>query len=586
MRNSYELTRILFLRYIGFIYAVAFLVAITQNRGLIGDLGLTPAKNFMERIYSNAGSDRWRCATTVPTILWYIVDIGDGADTYYRISVDTALNIMGLLGFLLSCAVTVLGAANVPMMATMWLLYTSIVNVGQTWYSFGWESQLLETGFLAIWLCPWVKILPRLSPARACPPSRTVIAWGYRWLLFRIMIGAGMIKIRGDECWRDLTCMDYHYQTQPVPNPFSFFFHEAPHAWHRFETMGNHLVELLFPWLLLLGRDARFWGGVIQIIFQAVLICSGNLSFLNWLTIAPAIWCFDDAALLWCFHSTDIRTRHEANLMNGVGCAREDTEDGIGAPPRDQPLKVSGESGAGDDNCKIRSANVKDSGDTFSSKEKAATLRDLPRRTFALLLFALLAKGSVPVVANLLSSRQAMNTSFDVLRIVNTYGAFGTITRKRTEVVLQGTNATTLNGSEEWRDFEFKCKPGAVDRRPCLISPFHFRLDWLMWFAAFQSYQQAPWIVHITARFLKGKGKDGEFAESYDAVRGLIASDPFIDRGEPPPHYIRAQHFQYRFADASKGEVGWWHRDEIGNYLPPLNLGNPSLHQFLRDHGW
>jgi hypothetical protein len=42
------------------------------------------------------------------------------------------------------------------------------------------------------------------------------------------MIGAGMIKIRGDQCWRDLTCMNYHYQTQPVPNPFSIYFHNTP----------------------------------------------------------------------------------------------------------------------------------------------------------------------------------------------------------------------------------------------------------------------------------------------------------------------------------------------------------------------
>ena len=39
----------------------------------------------------------------------------------------------------------------------------------------------------------------------------------------------------------------------------------------------------------------------------------------------------------------------------------------------------------------------------------------------AVLIIAL----SIPVVQNLLSSRQAMNTSFDSFRLVNTYGAFG-----------------------------------------------------------------------------------------------------------------------------------------------------------------
>ena len=40
-------------------------------------------------------------------------------------------------------------------------------------------------------------------------------------------------------------------------------------------------------------------------------------------------------------------------------------------------------------------------------------------------LAVLLAYLSIPVVQNLLSAKQMMNTSFDSLRIVNTYGAFG-----------------------------------------------------------------------------------------------------------------------------------------------------------------
>jgi hypothetical protein len=36
-----------------------------------------------------------------------------------------------------------------------------------------------------------------------------------RWLLFRLEFGAGLIKMRGDRCWRDLTCLYYHHETQP-----------------------------------------------------------------------------------------------------------------------------------------------------------------------------------------------------------------------------------------------------------------------------------------------------------------------------------------------------------------------------------
>ena len=126
-------------------------------------------------------------------------------------------------------------------------------NVGQRWYGFGWESLLLESGFLTIFLCP-------LRPAGrfpTCLPPPTVVIWAFRWLLFRVMLGAGLIKYRGDRCWRpaagDPSAMDFFYETQPVPNPLSRALHRAPRAWHRFETfVGLWVVELLSPILLLL----------------------------------------------------------------------------------------------------------------------------------------------------------------------------------------------------------------------------------------------------------------------------------------------------------------------------------------------
>lgn len=61
------------------------------------------------------------------------------------------------------------------------------------------------------------------------------------------------------------------------------------------------------------------------------------------------------------------------------------------------------------------------------------------------------------------------------------------VTKERTEVVLQGTAHPNASAPDaHWEEFEFKCKPGEPRRRPCLISPYHYRLDWLMWFAAFQ----------------------------------------------------------------------------------------------------
>jgi len=276
------MTRVVFLRSLSFIYFVAFLISFDQNKELIGDRGLLPVKLYLQDVQNNFKDlTRVQLFFQAPTLYWFL-------DSWEEM--DKALDITAMTGMALSLLVFVLGSANMVIMFSLWMLYHSIVNVGQTWFSFGWESQLLETGFLAIW------IVPVLSLAKFPDGTRPnfLAIMGYRWLISRIMLGAGLIKIRGDKCWLDLTCMNYFYETQPNPNPISYFAHPAPEAWHKFETFGNHMIELVFPFLTFIPfRWAALTNGFWQIVFQLMLI-TGNLSFLNWLTVLPSIWFFDD----------------------------------------------------------------------------------------------------------------------------------------------------------------------------------------------------------------------------------------------------------------------------------------------------
>ena len=109
------------------------------------------------------------------------------------------------------------------------------------------------------------------------------------------------------------------------------------------------------------------------------------------------------------------------------------------------------------------------------------------------------------------------------------------VTKERTEVVLEATASQSPEESGAvWREYEFKCKPGNLTAPPCLISPYHYRLDWLMWFAAFQSYQQNPWLLHLMGKML----------ENDPVVDSLIAFNPF--KGKPPPRFIRAKHYKVK----------------------------------------
>ena len=274
---SYWLTRFIILRLLGFVYFIAFLVAANQIVPLVGEHGLLPAKVYLERLAADFGS-RADGFLQLPSLFWFDVS-------------DRFLVAMAWAGVGLS-ALVLLGFANAVIMALLWALYMSFVHIGQDWYGYGWEIQLLETGFLGIFLCPLLDGRP--FPNRAPP---TLVLWLFRWLIFRIMFGAGLIKIRGDDCWRDLTCLYYHYETQPIPSPLSWWLHFRPHWFHKFGVLWNHVVELIVPWFAFGPRTARHVAGALLVSFQVVLILSGNLSFLNWLTIVPALACFDDSLL-------------------------------------------------------------------------------------------------------------------------------------------------------------------------------------------------------------------------------------------------------------------------------------------------
>lgn len=491
---SYWLTRFVLLRLLGLVYLVAFLVAALQAVPLIGHHGLLPADLYLERLADHFGS-RLDAFFEVPSFFWLDVS-------------DPFMTTMAWIGAGLSLAVLV-GYANGVMLLSMWAIYLSFDHIGQTWYGFGWEIQLLETGFLAVFLVPFLDARP--LPRR--PPPVAVI-WLYRWLIFRIMVGAGLIKLRGDPCWRELTCLAYHYETQPIPNPLSAVLHFMPLWFHKLGALFNHFVELVAPWGAFGPRRVRHVAGVFLVVFQLFLIVSGNLSFLNWLTIVPALACFDDSLL--------------RRVLPRRLVARAEAASAAARPP-------GGE------------------------------------RTAAVVLAVVVALLSVAPVTNLLSSRQAMNTSFDRLHLVNTYGAFGSVGRERYEIVFEGTREAAVTDATVWEPYEFKCKPGDPRRRPCVITPYHYRLDWLLWFAAMSTPERYPWTLHLVWKLLHND----------PGALGLLATNPFP--GEPP-RFVRARLFRYRFAPLS--DPAWWTRTEEGPWLPPLASDDDRLLSFMDAYGW
>src|SRR6266540_3528316 len=267
---DYWLTRLVLERALGAVYVVAFLVAANQFRPLLGERGLLPVPQFLRH-----------------------VSFLDAPSLFHLHYSDRALLVVAWSGVALGVAVVV-GLPDVappwvaiPIWFALWVLYQSIVNVGQVFYGFGWETLLLEAGFLAIFL-----------GAGATAPAWPLILL-FRWLLFRVEFGAGLIKLRGDRCWRDLTCLYYHHETQTMPNPLSWYFHQLPKPVHWLEVLGNHFAQLIVPFGLFAPEPVSTVAATVIILTQGYLIVSGNYAWLNAITIVAAVAALPD----WLFRA-------------------------------------------------------------------------------------------------------------------------------------------------------------------------------------------------------------------------------------------------------------------------------------------
>ncbi|GAA5206594.1 lipase maturation factor family protein [Microbacterium kyungheense] len=397
-----------------------------------------------------------------------------------------------------------LGPPWVPMLCflALWLGYMSITSIGQTFYGFGWEMLLLEAGFLAAFL------------GSDDQPPPTVVIVLFWWLVFRLEFGAGMIKIRGGSEWRDLTALTYHHETQPMPGPLSRQAHLLPRWFHKGEVLGNHFAQLVVPWFLFAPILGLWVPGAVPAIVGAVaagiviatqlwLVLTGNFAWLNWMTIVLA--------------------------FSAIGLPGLGGEDAGGA------------------------ARVLSEG---RDEAPALPLYWIVVTSAVALLYAWL---SWAPLRNLFARRQLMNASFNRFQLANAYGAFGTVTKERIEIVVEGTLDDDPQ-TATWHEYAFKGKPGDLRRIPRQFAPYHLRLDWLMWFLPL-GRSLDDWFTAFLVKLL----------EADAPTLRLLARDPFA--GERP-RWVRAVSYRYRFTTHAEFREtrARWVRDRRRPVLGPASL--------------
>ncbi|GAA1961235.1 lipase maturation factor family protein [Microbacterium deminutum] len=488
---DFEFARQVLQRGIAALYIVAFTSSLNQFPALLGERGLLPVPELLSWARSSKRARRM----LHPTVFRFAT---------YSDRRLVALCIAGIaIAAALVAGIPQLAPPWVPMLCflLLWVGYMSIVSVGQTFYSFGWEILLLEAGFLAAFL-----------GSDDQPPS-TVVIVPFWWLVFRLEFGAGMIKIRGGREWRDLTALTFHHETQPMPGPLSRQAHLLPRWFHKLEVVGNHFAQLVVPWFLfapLLGLGVPgpvpaiigAFAAAIVIGTQLWLVATGNFAWLNWATIVLAF---------------------SAIGLPGLRLGERPIAEPVDAPP----WLIDG--------------------------------IPLPWLIATTVLGALYVVLSWQPIRNLFAHRQLMNASFNRWQLANAYGAFGTVTKERIEIVVEGTTDEDPDAGT-WHEYGFKGKPGDVNRIPRQFAPYHLRLDWLMWFLPL-GHSLDDWFTAFLVKLL----------EADSATLRLLADDPF---GGAPPVWIRAVAYRYRFTTrAQLRESGArWTRDGRRPVLGPLRL--------------
>jgi hypothetical protein len=418
--------RWLYLRGLGLVFCVAFASLLPQLSGLLGPEGLEPAGAWLDWAREALGPARF---LRLPTLLW-LLGAGDGA-------------LWGLCLAGLGCGV-LLVADVAPRWALVgaWACYLSLTVVGGVFLSYQWDVLLLEAALVSVPLTPG-----HLLPSTSVPELRLGPLLLVRFLLFRLMLMSGVVKLAsGDSAWHNLTALEFHYWTQPLPSLGAYFVWQLPEALHRAGVAGMFAIELVAPFLLFGPRRVRLLAAGALAALQGGILATGNYGFFNLLTLVLCLTALDDGVL-----------------------ARWKLSRRLSVVP-------------------------------------APTVRPSRARTAAFVgfaaVYAVLALSSdverlvrVPVLSPV---RWALG-QLAGLRSINTYGLFAIMTTERRGILLEGSA-----DGQTWREYLLRWRPGPVDEAPRFVAPHQPRLDWQLWFASLSRCADNAWLIRLQERLLSG----------------------------------------------------------------------------------
>ena len=404
----------LFLRVLALIYAAAFLSLSTQIAGLVGQEGILPLREYLAGARADQGVQAY---WSIPTVFWINAS-------------DVALQVVCLAG-MASSAAAFFGMAIRAALVACYVLYLSVTYAGQDFFNFQWDMLLLESGFLAILLVDRTRLVMSLC----------------RFLLFRFMFMGGVVKLWSQEpTWRDMTALQFHLETQPLPSPLAWYAHQLPEFSLQAMTLLVLVIELVIPFFVFLARPYRLAAGAGFLALQGSIMLTGNFAFFNLLTVALCLFVLEDR---------DLRPLLSAGLVGRVVAAAR--------PP------------------------------TAHARQAAAAMAAVVLLTcVSLTWYSNMHRPPPHPLAVLLRVTSTLG-------IVNGYGPFAVMNKERHEIVVEGSQDGLT-----WMPYEFRYKPGEVKKPLGWNIPHQPRLDWQMWFAALGEPARNAWFTRFLDRLRQG----------------------------------------------------------------------------------
>lgn len=505
---TYVVTRGIFLRALAVIYLVAIASLGIQINALVGPDGILPAGDFLQHVRKTFSANPvWQA----PTLCW----ISAGSGMLY------GLCVAGFVAALMLFA----GILQGPMLAVMWCTYLSLTVAGQVFFSFQWDTLLLETCFVAMFWAPW-----RLHSGHPdVPAPGRAGLWLLRGLLFKLMFLSGVTKLlSGDIPWHEGTALVHHFETQPLPNWLAWYVHQLAPPWHEVSTWIMYFIEIVVPFAIVGPRWMRVGGFSLLVLLQGMIAATGSYCFFNLLAIMLCLPMLDD--VVW----------HR-------GFARRFVASSSPARPPRHGWRLLALAPAG--GVALASAiSFADEMVTTNTMRQRAMNAGQDRKAIPALVSTMLEATDRGILQWV---RPGATQWLRPWRTINGYGLFRTMTTRRPEIEIEGS----MDG-RQWTGYPFPWKPGPGNRRPRYAAPHQPRLDWQMWFAALNP-RGAYWLEPLALRLMEGS----------PPVIGLFPKNPFPDS---PPRYIRFVFYEYRFSrwDEPTDRGLWWRRQRLGATNP------------------